>query len=79
MPGVSAWSHLCTKLDMRVEKLQIDQYVQNRLLTKTTASPMTSFRFTQDGRFMLTGSDDAHVFVLDGRASQKFEVLGFVG
>ncbi len=31
-----------------------------------------------NGHFLLTGSDDGYVFVVDGRASKKFEPLGYV-
>lgn len=37
------------------------------------------FRFDQLGNFLLCSSDDGHVFLMDGRASENFKVLGHTG
>ena len=30
-----------------------------------------------DGKYLLSGSDDGHVFVIDGRASKEFKPIGY--
>ena len=45
----------------------------------TSISHLLSHSFSYNGHFLLTGSDDGHVFVTDGRAVKNFETLGYVG
>ncbi|XP_021355562.1 cilia- and flagella-associated protein 43-like isoform X2 [Mizuhopecten yessoensis] len=39
--------------------------------------PITHLVFEHHGRFLLTGSDDGNVFILDGRPSKNFCPIGF--
>jgi len=41
-------------------------------------TPVTHLTFNDNGMFLLTGSGDGHVFVLDGRPSAKFVPLGHI-
>lgn len=38
-----------------------------------------NFSFDKTGMYLFTGSDDGHVFVVDGRPSAKFEFLAHTG
>ncbi|ELU02415.1 hypothetical protein CAPTEDRAFT_160880 [Capitella teleta] len=40
--------------------------------------PIKHIVVTKDGRFILTASNDGSIFVVDARASENFETLGFV-
>lgn len=57
---------------------------QSSILCKDEASSMLTyfsfsfFSVTKDGRFILTASNDGSIFVVDARASENFETLGFV-
>lgn len=34
-------------------------------------------RYESDGKYLVTGSDDGHVIVVDGRASVNFKPVGY--
>ncbi|XP_030628306.1 cilia- and flagella-associated protein 43 [Chanos chanos] len=40
-------------------------------------SPVSHLVFDQGGNFLLTGSSDSHIFVLDARPSKTFEIIGY--
>lgn len=37
------------------------------------------YSFDQEGHFLLTGSSDSHIYVLDAKPSKGFSVIGFTG
>ena len=39
-------------------------------------SPVQQLVFDEEGRYLLTGADDGHVFVVDARPSSGFKILG---
>lgn len=40
---------------------------------------MSFYSFDQEGRYLLCSGLDSHLYVLDGRPSAKFSVLGYIG
>ncbi|KAK3096042.1 hypothetical protein FSP39_022384 [Pinctada imbricata] len=39
--------------------------------------PVTHLVYDNEGKYLLSGSEDGHVFVIDGRASKEFKPIGF--
>ncbi|XP_048745697.2 cilia- and flagella-associated protein 43-like isoform X3 [Ostrea edulis] len=39
--------------------------------------PLTHLTYDSEGKYLVSGSDDGHVFVIDGRASVNFKPIGY--
>ncbi|XP_062576681.1 cilia- and flagella-associated protein 43-like isoform X2 [Saccostrea cucullata] len=45
--------------------------------TRLYQGPLTHLMYESEGKYLVTGSDDGHVFVIDGRASVNFKPIGY--